>query len=450
MTAAVLLARRGQVGDPRRALLGRRELGDLTGPAALSRARQLRPSLADQPAGRQADRRDRGDRGGRGARGVRLLRVRRAGRVDVLGGRRPDHHGSAGEQDQRGRRADRAVRTRPGRRHLQQGRPVGAHRRAARPGRAGVDLRPAADRVRRADLVVGPAAGDPRRRPTGPGGRRRPAGRALPHHPVRGPQGPVLHRRRRTGPHRHPARRRRLRRHPPRRRRLAAGQPPARGHRAGHRRRARRGRRPRGHPRRRRGHHQRHLPDRPHRHQGPDLRADPALDHPTPHLAHPTPTRPAARRTRRLATPHPRPHPQPRRPPHGRHRSAGQGAGGGADGAPAVQGGRRHRRPGRRRPGRPDPRGRRTRRPGPRRPPRPTPGRRARRGREHLPHPGTAPALQPLRQPRHPGPDHAAELPAGRRGVGHPRHGRALVRGHRQAGRRRRRRPPVPAASSPG
>ena len=60
---------------------------------------------------------------------------------------------------------DRAVRPRPGRRHLQQGRPVGAHRRAARPGRAGVDVRPASHRPRRADLVVGPAAGDPRRRP---------------------------------------------------------------------------------------------------------------------------------------------------------------------------------------------------------------------------------------------------------------------------------------------
>ena len=51
--AGVLLARRGQVGDPRRALLGRRELGDLTGPAALSRARQLRPpSPTSPPAGR--------------------------------------------------------------------------------------------------------------------------------------------------------------------------------------------------------------------------------------------------------------------------------------------------------------------------------------------------------------------------------------------------------------
>ena len=60
----------------------------------------------------------------------------------------------------------------------------------------------------------------------------------------------------------------------------------------------------------------------------------------------------------------------------------------------------------------------------------------------------TAPALQPLRLPRHPGPHHAAELPARRRGVGHPRHGRPLVRRHRQTRRRRRRRPPLPASLS--
>ena len=56
----------------------------------------------------------------------------------------------------------------------------------------------------------------------------------------------------------------------------------------------------------------------------------------------------------------------------------------------------------------------------------------------------TAPALQPLRLPRHPGPHHAAELPTRRRGLGQPRHGRPLVGRHRQTRRRRRRRPPLP------
>ena len=146
-----------------------------------------------------------------------------------------------------------------------------------------------------ADLVVGPAAGDPRRRPDDH--RFEAAARlagALHGHHRRQPARPVLPRRRRTGPHRHPARRRPLRRHHARRPRLAAVRAPRRHHRPRPGRRRHRGRRPRSQPRRRRRHHQGHLPDRPHRHQSPHLRTHPALDHPTRHLAHPPPTRPTA------------------------------------------------------------------------------------------------------------------------------------------------------------
>ena len=169
-------------------------------------------------------------------------------------------------------------------------------------------------------LVVGPAAGDPRRRPDRPPvRRRRPAGRALHGH----------HRRHRKDPFFH-----------------AAGEQVLTGtllaaavsggtmrevvgwlqhgrrdaitalDRAGARRRSRR---PGSHPRRRRRHHQRHLPDRPHRHQSPHLRADPALDHPTRHLAHPTrPTAAADRLAVTNSTPwqpaSPTPPARPRRP----------------------------------------------------------------------------------------------------------------------------------------
>ena len=44
LTIAVLIERRQDPGDPRRSLLRRRELGDLTGRAALTRARSLRPA----------------------------------------------------------------------------------------------------------------------------------------------------------------------------------------------------------------------------------------------------------------------------------------------------------------------------------------------------------------------------------------------------------------------
>jgi hypothetical protein len=44
LTVAVLIERRRDPGDPRRSLLRRRELGDLTGRAALTRARGLRPA----------------------------------------------------------------------------------------------------------------------------------------------------------------------------------------------------------------------------------------------------------------------------------------------------------------------------------------------------------------------------------------------------------------------
>jgi type IV secretion system protein VirD4 len=46
----IAVGRWDEPGDPRRSLLRRRELGDLTGPAAERRARRLRPSLADRDA----------------------------------------------------------------------------------------------------------------------------------------------------------------------------------------------------------------------------------------------------------------------------------------------------------------------------------------------------------------------------------------------------------------
>jgi type IV secretory pathway TraG/TraD family ATPase VirD4 len=62
--AVVAVNRRGRSGDPRRALLRRRELGDLAGAKAVARARHLRPSLrstADAPTGAEL--------------GIRVLRI---------------------------------------------------------------------------------------------------------------------------------------------------------------------------------------------------------------------------------------------------------------------------------------------------------------------------------------------------------------------------------------
>lgn len=67
LAAGVLITlavtRRAGIGDPRRALLRRRDLGDLTGTPALAKARHLRPSL-----------RERGEVAPR-ERGVRVLRI---------------------------------------------------------------------------------------------------------------------------------------------------------------------------------------------------------------------------------------------------------------------------------------------------------------------------------------------------------------------------------------
>ena len=181
-----------------------------------------------------------------------------------------------------------------------------------------------------------------------------------------------------------------------------------RHHRPRHGRRRHRSRRPPRRPLRSGRHRQRHLPNRAHRHQSPHLAAKPALGHPTGHVAR---TRPRPARARPLGRPR----------PHSLHP------------VPAVQRRRGYRRPHRRGDRGPAPRHRRTQRPSPRRTPRPTRGRRARRGREHLPHPRTTAAVLPLRLPWHPGPHHAPELPTRRRSLGQPGHGRSLVSRHDQA-----------------
>ena len=105
----------------------------------------------------------------------RLMRTgrasRRPGGVRVVGRHRGRVHGAPVGEDDRAGDPVRPVRARPGHRDLEQVRPVGGHRRAARAGdgRAGVAVRPAAHHLPAPGLVVEPPRRScgPSRTPTG-------------------------------------------------------------------------------------------------------------------------------------------------------------------------------------------------------------------------------------------------------------------------------------------
>ena len=138
-------------------------------------------------------------------------------RVRQRGRRGPGDRRAAVEQDLRPGGARGAVRGRAGGDHLEQGRRLHPHRRAARPARAGVRAGPAADLRRRADLVVEPAG-----RHQGYGRRAVPGHALLPDRRRRARAGrPVLHQGRRTADRAAVRRGRAQRRHPARRPGLA-------------------------------------------------------------------------------------------------------------------------------------------------------------------------------------------------------------------------------------